>query len=531
MTGSNRKRMVTAQSERGQSLLMVAFAFPGLLGFVALAIDIGSLLAWRTADQRAADSAALAGAEVLYLADDPIDASETAAAIDAAEDYLSRHGYDPVSEAVINSPPLSGEHTCSVDSRCDHYVEVRITRDRDTMLLSIFGLDQATVRSRAVGGVQLQDKPYALIVLNEDDCQSYGQSGESTVTINNGSAIVNSDCNSDSAHMYGQSIITSDGIDFYKEGEWVNEGTSQAVPDPTRVTRQIDDPLADLTRPVPCGGTGLVTDGTCITKSPTSKGTPDAPVQTKCPDSGGGAVCPVASNKVVLLPGTYYGGLVIEGNAGCSLPLSGVCPVEFTPGLYVFAGRESAYPGCTGGSYKCGGFRRAGSNPLGVLSTASASAGVTFFVTDDPYATNASLEDCGPFQIQGTATANLRAPDDPTLDGPLDDMPINALDLVDGVENMLFWVDDDCADPNPTECAKVPAASGVCAFDYAGGNTYSATGIFYVPGATLNITGGGMADAAVQIIVDTFRRSGSADLSITYKGYVETILPWMRLVE
>lgn len=67
--------------ESGQTLVMVALALIALLGFLALAIDVGVLYAWRRNMQNAADAAALAGAREICLGN-----SEAAAAA-AIQEY------------------------------------------------------------------------------------------------------------------------------------------------------------------------------------------------------------------------------------------------------------------------------------------------------------------------------------------------------------------------------------------------------------------------------------------------------------
>jgi Flp pilus assembly protein TadG len=49
--------------EHGQTIILVAVAMVGLLGMVALAIDVVTLYVARSEMQRAADAAALAGAK------------------------------------------------------------------------------------------------------------------------------------------------------------------------------------------------------------------------------------------------------------------------------------------------------------------------------------------------------------------------------------------------------------------------------------------------------------------------------------
>lgn len=54
--------------ERGATLILVAFGMIGLLGFAALAVDVGYLMVVRNQLQNAADAAALGGAMKLYTA-------------------------------------------------------------------------------------------------------------------------------------------------------------------------------------------------------------------------------------------------------------------------------------------------------------------------------------------------------------------------------------------------------------------------------------------------------------------------------
>ena len=54
------------QSQRGQALILVAFALIGVLAFVGLAIDGGTLFLHRRRVQNASDSGAMAGTRALY---------------------------------------------------------------------------------------------------------------------------------------------------------------------------------------------------------------------------------------------------------------------------------------------------------------------------------------------------------------------------------------------------------------------------------------------------------------------------------
>jgi hypothetical protein len=78
---------------------------------------------------------------------------------------------------------------------------------------------------------------------------------------------------------------------------------------------------------------------------------------------------------------------------------------------------------------------------------------------------------------------------------------------------MLFWQDPACTQT----------------FTYGGGNNTTA-GVIYLPTAQLSISGGGNL-GAIQVIVDTFKYSGSAPLTIDYTNYVQATPPRLALVE
>jgi hypothetical protein len=74
--------------ERGATAVFVAVALAALLGMVALAVDVGMLMKVRADAQRAADAAALAGAQD-FLRGNPLDVRDSAA--DHALEYASRN--------------------------------------------------------------------------------------------------------------------------------------------------------------------------------------------------------------------------------------------------------------------------------------------------------------------------------------------------------------------------------------------------------------------------------------------------------
>lgn len=81
--------------EEGQSLIQFAVALVILLGFVALAVDVGNYYAERRKMQNAADAGALAGAREMCIG------NGNSAAVNSARAYLSRNGVPSTSMSDI----------------------------------------------------------------------------------------------------------------------------------------------------------------------------------------------------------------------------------------------------------------------------------------------------------------------------------------------------------------------------------------------------------------------------------------------
>ena len=480
--------------ERGQLLVLFAVALPVVVGFAGLAIDVGLMFSYRTSQQRGADGAALAGAVELY--GDPLVAKSQVEA--AAMEYADKNGYSaPDAKVEVDFPDECG----SREPKPWQCVGVTITQTKSVLLLGVLGIEDPAIKTRAVAGVTDVDKNYALIVLNPTMCQAYSQSNNQLLTINGGGAIVNSDgseCPGEavSAYQGGQGALiavdcelaTGDpvtcSVNYNKDGSWVSSNDN-SDPKPTP-SRPIDDPLADLVEPVPCGPsqTANAEWSNCVQASP---------------DSGGSATNPQVKNiagsgTVTLRPGTYYGGLKVSGSA----------TVTFEPGLYVFAGGCSASGVCAGG----GGLEK---------TTAAATLigqEVTFFIARAPNASPPKRE-CGGFKLaSGGAIDFTPPPDNYPASGELG--PIDDTIPKDGYESMLFWQSETC---NPQ-----------FSMDLDGSNNWTIAGLVYLPKGKLNISGTGNL-GTTQIIVDSFEYTGSVPVTINYQGYVQTQLPEIILAE
>jgi hypothetical protein len=287
-------------------------------------------------------------------------------------------------------------------------------------------------------------------------------------------------------------------IEYNKDGSWVTENNATTSPAPVP-NKPVPDPLDGLVEPFPCDQGEDESATGCIPASVDSGGTPGNPKALSIP----------GNSAVTLHPGTYYGGIKISGSA----------TVTFEPGLYVLAG------GCNS-SGLCG-------NDGGLEKTTAAATlqgeGVTFFITRDEHANSPGQRECGAFKLASGGVIEMSAPDDnyvkgpPSVGvlGPLDDSPITYKefqddDLYDGAESVLFWQSKTC---NPQ-----------LSFDFDGNNSVNLAGLIYLPLGHLNLSGSGNI-GTTQIIVDTFEFSGTADVWLDYKGYVQATLPKILLAE
>jgi hypothetical protein len=187
------------------------------------------------------------------------------------------------------------------------------------------------------------------------------------------------------------------------------------------------------------------------------------------PDSGGTATAPVTKK---LSSGDH---ILSSGTYWGGIEITSTANVTFEPGVYVLAG---------------GGLKLTGGGTV-------VGDGVFFYNTFDPenQTTNADGQ-CDEVNLRGSANFTLTAP----TAGPYKDI--------------LFWQDKACTTPMKHE-----------------GNGDVISGVIYLPSTRLDLSGNGNI-GTVQIITDTIDISGSTDLIIDFKEFVDIPLPDShRLVE
>jgi hypothetical protein len=128
------------RSERGQALVLAALAMLVILGFAAMAIDVGYWYSQKREVQKAVDAAALAGAQ--ELPDNPAQAETV------ARDYLTRNGITDQDTISVTFRRIS---TYLDEGEWDA-IAVEVERPAEAWFARVFGIQEALIRDvRAVG--------------------------------------------------------------------------------------------------------------------------------------------------------------------------------------------------------------------------------------------------------------------------------------------------------------------------------------------------------------------------------------------
>jgi len=460
-----------------------------LIGFAALATDVGLLWTERRHMQTAADAAAIAAATALRNGDSTTPAADNVAAI---------NGFNGGSNGVtiaVNNPPASGLYGGNSD-----YVEVVIAQPEPTYFLRVLGYSSMNVSTRAVSGAI--SGPACIYALNQSASDAISVTGN--ININASCGVI--DNSSSSSALSGRGNGTVKATTIGVAGDYSASGNITFVPTPIIHVAPSPDPLASRQGPTvgtatqqkvnsgpypPVRGNNqTVTIPPAVYSSSISISGNNAavtfsggtygnhisiggntaratfnPGQYQNGGSGDsidiagsattifnpgaysflGAVKISGNNAVTLSPGTYFGGLAITGNAR----------VTFSPGTYIFAG---------------GGLSVTGNSTL-------TGSGVTF------YNTSASGYGYGAIDLTGNEAANLSAP------------------TSDPLEGILFFQD-----------RSVPVGS--VGATVTGNSSSTFDGALYFPTTSVKYTGNSGGSGYTFLIADTITVTGNASMTL-----------------
>lgn len=239
------------RDDRGSAALITALSMPVMIGFGALAIDVGSWYSQKRQLQTAADAAAMAAGITRYR-----NSSASQSALEsAASTDVTANGFDnnltALSDSsallVIHRPPTSGNYTGQSTA-----IEAIITQRQQLMLAGYFVKDPVSVQVRAVvssstlGGA-------CLLALEQVNADALSTSGN--INMNLKKCGIASNSNSSTASMYenGSASVTSDYV--HLAGALDQQNGSLNSPSIVQNGPRVGDPYRDVSTPTTSGGT------------------------------------------------------------------------------------------------------------------------------------------------------------------------------------------------------------------------------------------------------------------------------------
>lgn len=497
------------RSERGQVLILTAFAMIVLLGIGAIVVDLGMSWMLHRQEQNAADPGAIAAARWLRdpVTGDAVTPSQTNLNADACM-YAQANGFfegDIGCAAAlasggldVNSPPVSGPYSGQPGK-----VQVIISAEHPSFFGRIFGSDTATVTTDAVASNDASNSNSSSLVALKPDCSggASGQiSGGATVrifptgTASGGYVHVNSDCGSsfddNCTNGVGGTALSISGVlktpYAYVVGScgYSGGGTNGLRCEPSTVTACLDEgavPLGDPLAPLPEPPLAAFPNGICPNGVPS---TPASTTACELKGSGPGA-CPAVGSPPVntcsLLPGVYYGGWDVKSNVR----------VQLHDGLYILAG---------------GGIKLSGSSEITTVDNATgAAARITIFSTDGPGCPSIGVQCQGSITFTANQAFKARATNSTTCAASVPNICT--------WKGLLLWQDGSASHPD-------------AAIKLGGTATSILSGTIYAPHADVQINGGtgtsgcsGTTTASclsVQIISWTWKIDGNALVEMPY---------------
>ena len=279
--------MNSLKDESGQTLILVALSLTGVLGFVTLATDVGTLLHAKRNLQMVADSAAIAGAVELKQS------TVTANVQGAGAAGATRNGITSGANGAtvtVNYPPANGLNAGKAG-----YVEAIVTQSQPTFFMKLFSFNSMNVSARAVAFAGSTSGTCCLCTLNKTAPDSINLQGSFNVAVP-GCQVID-DSNSASALDF-----TGAGGRLTASGVGVVGGaagfTGDSTPTPVTGIAPLSDPLVNIISPP------TYTAASCTAVPKTGNWGPA---------TAGGTVC-------------YSGNISVKAN------------VTMNPGVYVFTG-------------------------------------------------------------------------------------------------------------------------------------------------------------------------------------------------
>ena len=316
------------RNEDGQTLVLTALCMTAMLGFMALAIDVGLLFRARRNMQITADAVAVAAAlDYYYGYATNTNALSHAQAAGQAAAVANGITTGTNGTVVVNCHPSSGPN--SGGSGCNGYFEALVWQPSATTFMRMFGTSSINVSARAVAGTPVTSDA-CMWIMNPTTSSALELQGNSNINAPGCGIYVNSSNN-------GAVKVTGNSNNFNGPDLNVVGGYSGHQTSPTPITTN----TAPISPPIPTNMTGPIPPGGCkVTSALTSITT--ANVNTVTGSSTNNVVCftsAVTLGDGVTLPGATSGVTYVFQNG-----------VTIATGATVNVGTPATYSGGTFGT-------------------------------------------------------------------------------------------------------------------------------------------------------------------------------------
>ena len=292
-------------NRRGNVAVIVAVCMTLLLGFAAIALDGGLIQHNRRSAQTAADAAALAAANDLYIhyptylgVDSPGSAATAAMAAASANGF---NNDNVTNKVTVSIPPTSGLHTGKAG-----FVQVDIEYYQQRAFSRIWGGGAITITAKAVAVGQWVPFRNGILVLDPADPAALNNNGNGVMQVLNADVIVNSSA-PDGGVATGSGTITAPNFYFSGAPGYSTSGSGTFNGNKFNNQPPTPDPLAYLDPPKIA----------------------DLPMQSHNPTNISG------NRSATLSPGVYRGGIHVSGQANLIL----------NPGIYYMESGSFSFTG------------------------------------------------------------------------------------------------------------------------------------------------------------------------------------------
>jgi Putative Flp pilus-assembly TadE/G-like len=268
-------------AQRGQMIVLVVIGLAVLVAMVGLANDVGYAWRARVKMQSAADAAAIAGSDALFMGGG-VSPSTAAQSVATQNGFTNGSGTSINSNSVsvqVNNPPASGPNSGN-----NNAVEVIISQAQPTYFLAVAGFTSVSVSARAVATVNSSSN--CIYSLNPSASGALAISANSSISSSCGVQI---DSSSSSALTgASNSTISAPSLGIVGNKSW----SGHALPtDTTTGVASVSDPLSYLPTPS--------TSGSCT------------------------SLASVGPNATANIPSGYYCGLTVKSNSTVNLTSTG----------------------------------------------------------------------------------------------------------------------------------------------------------------------------------------------------------------